>query len=333
MMLRRAVMRAVGAAVLAAGLGLGGEARAAEVIKVGTLAPAPSPWGQVFKVWADAVAKKSAGRLELQIFFNGQQGDEAAMVGKMKTGQLDAAAVTAVGLGKIHKPILALQLPGLFSTWAKLDAARDAMKGDFEKGVRDAGFQIIGWGDVGAVRLMSKGFAVRVPDDIKGKKPHMWRDDPMQPILFQVVGGVTPVPLNVPEVLPNLNTGAINIVSAPALAAEQLQWSSKLDTINDDIAALAIGALVLSSKRLDALPADLKAILIDTGRIAANALTKRIRDEDAAAFARMKGKMTVVTLSADEKSKFTALYKQTRQRLAQGTFSAELVTKLEGYAR
>lgn len=333
MMLRRAVMRAVGAAVLAAGLGLGGEARAAEVIKVGTLAPAPSPWGQVFKVWADAVAKKSAGRLELRIFFNGQQGDEAAMVGKMKSGQLDAAAVTAVGLGKIHKPILALQMPGLFSTWAKLDAARDAMKGDFEKGVRDAGFQIIGWGDVGAVRLMSKGFAVRVPDDIKGKKPYMWRDDPMQPILFQVVGGVTPVPLNIPEVLPNLNTGAINIVSAPALAAEQLQWSSKLDTINDDIAALAIGALVLSSKRLDALPADLKAILMDTGRIAANALTKRIRDEDAAAFARMKGKMTVVTLSADEKSKFTAVYKQTRQRLAQGTFSAELVTKLEGYAR
>ena len=47
----------------------------------------------------------------------------------------------------------------------------------------------------------------------------------------------------------------------------------------------------------------------------------------------MKGKLTVVTLSADEKSKFTALYKQTRQRLAQGTFSAELVTKLEGYAK
>lgn len=326
-------MRVVGAAVLAAGLGMGGEARAAEVIKIGSLAPAPSPWGQVFKVWAAAVAKKSAGRLELQFFFGGQQGDEAAMVAKLKNGQLDAAAVSAVGLSKIHKPILALQMPGLFSSWAKLDAARDSMKGDFEKGVRDAGFQIIGWGDVGVVRLMSKGFAVRSPNDMQGKKPYMWRDDPMQPIEFQLVGGVTPVPLNVPEVLPNLNTGAINIVKAPALAAEQLQWASKLDTITDDIAALAIGALVLSSKRLDALPEDLKAILLDTGRIAASALTKRIRDEDAAAFARMKAKMTVVTLTADEKSKFAALYKQTRQRLAQGTFSAELVTKLEGYAK
>ncbi len=104
------------------------------MIKIGTLAPGASPWGQVFKVWAAAVSQKSGGELELQFFYNGQQGDEAAMVGKMKAGQLDGSAVTAVGLGKIYKPIHALQMPGLFTTWAKLDAARDAMKGEFEKG-------------------------------------------------------------------------------------------------------------------------------------------------------------------------------------------------------
>jgi TRAP-type C4-dicarboxylate transport system substrate-binding protein len=303
------------------------------VIKIGTLAPAASPWGQVFKVWADAVSQKSGGALELQFFFNGTQGDEAAMVGKMKAGQLDGAAVTAVGLGKIHKPILALQMPGLFTTWAKLDAARDAMKGDFEKGAKDAGFTILGWGDVGAVHLLSKGFAVKTPDDVKGKKPYMWRDDDSQPILYQVIGGVTPVPLNVPEVLPNLNTGAINIVNAPSLAAEQLQWSSKLDTINEDVSAMAIGALVISSKRIEGLAEDQRTILIDTGRIASNALTKRIRAEDDAAFARMKSKMTVVSLSADEKSKWDAIFKQTRTRLKQGVFSADLVDKLEGLAK
>src|SRR5262249_8124055 len=206
-------------------------AQAADVIKIGTLAPAASPWGQVFKIWAEAVNKRTSGSVELQFFWNGQQGDEGAMVGKMKDGQLDGAAVTAVGLSKIHKPILALQTPGLFTTWAKLDAARDAMKGDFEKGVKDGGFTLLGWGDVGAAHVMSKGFAVKTPDDFKGKKPYMWRDDVVQPILFQIVGGVTPVPLNIPEVLPNLNTGAIDIVIAPALAAEQLQWTSKLDTI------------------------------------------------------------------------------------------------------
>ncbi len=333
MMMRRAAMKLVGALALLVGVGVSEDANAAEVIKIGTLAPGASPWGQVFKVWAEAVSKKSDGKLELQFFYNGQQGDEGAMVGKMKAGQLDGSAVTAVGLSKIYKPILALQMPGLFTTWAKLDAARDTMKGEFEKGAKDAGFAILGWGDIGAAHVMSKGVAIKAPEDIKGKKPYMWRDDAVAPVLFQVIGGITPVPLNVPEVLPNLNTGAVNLLTAPALAAEQLQWASKLDTIVEDTAGLAIGALVLSSKRLDALPEDLRTILLDTGKIAANALTKRIRTEDDAAFARMKSKMTVIKLTADERAKWEAVFKQTRQRLAQGTFSPELVAKLEGLAK
>jgi TRAP-type C4-dicarboxylate transport system substrate-binding protein len=314
-------------------MSVAGEARAAEVIKIGTLAPAASPWGQIFKVWADAVSKKSDGRLELQFFFNGQQGDEGAMVGKMKAGQLDAAAITAVGLGKIHKPILALQIPGLFKTWAKLDAAREATRGEFEKGVKDAGFSVLGWSDLGAVHIMSKGFEVHVPDDVKGKKPWLWRDDDVQPLFFQLIGGVSPVPLNVPEVLPNLNTGAINVVIAPSLAAEQLQWTSKLDTIIEDTSSLAIGGLVMSSKRLAALPGDLREILTSTATVSVAALKTRIRSEDAAAFMRIKGKMKVVTLNADEKAKWDAFEKQLRQRLAQGTFSADLVARLEALAK
>ena len=171
------------------------------------------------------------------------------------------------------------------------------------------------------VAVFAGGAAAFAANEPMGQ-PHPWQ--------MNLQAGVTPVPLNVPEVLPNLNTGAINLINAPSLAAEQLQWASKLDTINEDVSALAIGALVMSSKRIDALPADLKTILIDTGRIAANALTKRIRAEDDAAFNRMKGKMTVVSLSADQKAKFEAIFKQVRQRLAQGTFPAALVRRLEG---
>jgi TRAP-type transport system periplasmic protein len=333
MMVRRAAMKLFGALTLLVGVGLAETANAGEVIKIGTLAPKSSPWGQVFTVWEEAVKKKSDGKVELQFFYNGQQGDEGAMVGKMKAGQLDGAAVTAVGLSKIYKPIIALQLPGLFTTWAKLDTARDALKGEFEKGVKDAGFALVGWGDIGAVHLMSKGFQIKGPDDLKGKKPYMWRDDIVTPTLFQVIGGITPVPLNIPEVLPQLNTGAIDIVIAPPLAAEQLQWASKLDTIGADVSALAIGALVLSSKRVDALPEDLRAIIMDTGKIAANALTKRIRDEDAAAYERLKKKMTVVTVSSDDQAKWQAIFKQVRQRLSQGTFSPDLVAKLESFAK
>lgn len=327
------VMAFVGAVAFVGGLGLASEAHATETIKIGTLAPKSSPWGKVFEVWVKAVKEKSGGNMELQFYYNGQQGDEGSMVGKIKSGQLDGAAITGAGLSKVYKPILALQMPGLFSTWSKLDKARDALKPEFEKGAKDAGFLIAGWGDVGAARTMSKGFAVKVPDDLKGKKPYYLREDSVLPALYSTIGGVSGVPLSATEVLPNLNTGTINVVNAPALAAEQLQWSSKLDNINEGVAAMAIGALVLSSKRVDGLPADLKTILTDTGKVAASALTTKIRSEDDAAFGRLKGKMTVTTPSADDKAKWASVFKQVRQKLSQGTFSSDLVTKLEGYAK
>lgn len=324
----------LGALLLLSSLGAPREARGEAIkFKIGTLAPKASPWGKVFETWANAVKEKSGGNLELVIFYNGLQGDEDAMVGKMKSGQLMGAALTGIGLGKVHKPILALQLPGLFSSWAKLDAARSAMKSEFEKGAQDAGFFIAGWGDVGLVRMMSKGFAIKVPSDYTGKKPLSVRADPLQPAVYAAIGGVSGVPLNVPEVLPNLNTGALNALSAPCLVAEQLQWSSKLDNLTDAVSGVTIGALVFSQKYLDGLPADLRAILTDTAKVAANALTTRIRGEDDAACGRLKGKMTTTTLSAQEKAKWEAIFKAARQKLAQGTFSPDLVAKLEGYAK
>lgn len=325
----------LGALLLLSSLGAPREARGEAIkFKIGTLAPKASPWGKVFETWAKAVKEKSGGNLELVIFYNGVQGDEAAMVGKMKNGQLMGAAISGIGLGKVHKPILALQMPGLFTSWAKLDAARSAMKSEFEKGAQDAGFFIAGWGDVGLVRMMSKGFAVKLPSDYTGeKKPLYVRADPLQAAVYSAIGGVSGVSLDVPEVLPNLNTGALNALSAPCLVAEQLQWSSKLDNLTDAVIGVAIGALVISQKYLDGLPADLRAILTDTGKVAANALTTRIRGEDEAACRRLKGKMTTTTLSAQEMAKWEAVFKAARQKLAQGTFTPDLVAKLEGYAK
>lgn len=331
MMRRKAVIQLLSALTIFAGIGLSQNANAAEhTIKLGTLAPKSSPWGKVFETWVKAVSEKSGGRLEVQIFYNGSQGDEGAMVGKIKSGQLDGAAVTAVGLGKIYKPILALQMPGLFSSWAKLDAAREALKPEFEKGAADAGFTMLGTGDVGRAYVMSKGIAIRTPENLQGAKPYAWRDDPTAGAVYQVIGGVTPLPLSIPEVLPNLNTGAINIVLAPALAAEQLQWSSKLDHIVSEPVGFAIGALVASSKKLDSLPADLKTILTDTGKVAASALTKRIRSEDDSAFGRLKGKMTVIELTGAEKDQWKGIFKRVRAKLGQGTFDPGLISRLEG---
>lgn len=303
--------------------------KADEVLKVGTLAPKQSIWGQVFEVWKTAVDKKSEGKLKIEFFYNGQQGDEGIMVGKMKAGQLDGAAVTAVGLSKIYKPILALQLPGTLTTWAKVDTAQSALRSEFEKGVNDNKFTILGWGNVGIAHFFSKGSAVKTPDDLKGHKPYVWRDDTISPVFYQVVG-VSPVPLNVTEVLPNLKTGAVDALNAPSLAAEQLQWAPELGNVIDDATGCAVGALVFQSKRVNDLPGDLRTILTDTGAIATNALGKKVRDEDDAAYGRLKGKMNVTTLSDSDKAAWAAKFAETRKRL-NGEFDGALIKKIEGF--
>src|SRR6478672_7337250 len=109
-------------AVMTAMLGFSRTALAeGKEIKLGTLAPKDSAWGKVFGAWSKAVEEESSGAVKLTWFFNGSKGDEVAMVGKMRSKELDAAAITATGLALIWPHIGALQLPGLFPTWEKLD--------------------------------------------------------------------------------------------------------------------------------------------------------------------------------------------------------------------
>lgn len=301
-------------------------------LKVGTLVPRESPWGTVLRVWQKAVKEKTRGAVELELFWNGTQGDEPALVSKMKTGQLDGAVVSAVGLGIVDNNVNVLQLPGVFDGWAKLDKVREVLRPRFEKTFGDAGFELVGWGDIGLDRWMSKGFPIRLPEDLKGKRPWVWREDPILPPLFQFVG-VVPVPTSVPEALPELSTGNVNVFSVSALAAEQLQWAGRLDHVNLMVVAPNIGGMVLSKAKLDSLSKEHRAAVVDSGKVAGKALTDRIRTEDATALERLKKRMTVVEPTAAELAAWKNAFQEARARLAKGTFPAALVTEVEQLAQ
>ena len=99
------------------------------------------------------------------------------MVQKMRSGQLDGAAVTASGLAQTGvTDILLFQLPGLFASWQKLDAARDATKDEFGKLFEAKGFTIVNWGDVGAVEADDRWLPDPPPDGLAGQAPvHLQR--------------------------------------------------------------------------------------------------------------------------------------------------------------
>ena len=309
-------------------------------LKFGTLAPGDSTWGHVFKIWQKGINERTNGAVTIQWFWNGQQGDETAMVGKIRTGQLDGAAITATGLGQIYKQSAIFQIPGMFASWAKLDQARDKMRPQFDAEYEKAGFKNLGSGDVGAVHLMTKGFEVHRPADLKHRGTFYIKGDPISPIFYTLVGDNTPKELTVPEITPALTSNSVNVVNAPCLAAEQLQWAPQLDHINRNVAGYAIGSLVISSAKLKSLPADAQTAITETGAIAAKALTTSIRAADNAAFLRLagdgngnKGRMADYQPNAAELAEWNALFTQLKGKLRGGTFDGAIMDQVAAAAQ
>lgn len=315
-MVRRLV---VVVSVMAATLGFSQSAAAeTKEIKLGTLAPKDSAWGKVFGAWAKAVGEETNGAVKLTWFYNGSKGDEVAMVGKMRSKELDAAAITGTGLQQIWPHIGALQMPGLFPTWAKLDAVRDKVSPMIDKEFANQGFVILGKGDVGMARIMSRGFAVRTPEDVKKRHPFYIAGDPVGQKFLETVGVASPRALTVPQILPEVsarNEGAIDMINSPPLAAEQLGWAPHMDHINSMPSGIGIGALVMFKETYDGLAPDARAVLERTGKNTGKLLTDRIRAIDEAAYKRLRANKTVVDFNDAEKKAWADTFAKVRNAL------------------
>jgi len=310
------------------------EADATTTLKIGTLAPGDSAWGKEFKKWAKDVANDTGGELVLDFQWNGQAGDEVLMVQKMRSGQLDGAAVTSVGLAQTGvTDVLAFQMPGLFSNWGKLDAARNAMKADFDQMFQSKGFTILGWGDVGAAKTMSVGFQIHHPADLQGKGNYFLAGDPIGPKVFSTIGGITAKEVTVPEILPGLTNGSIQVLTVPPLAAEQLQWASRVTDLNTMTSAFVIGAIIVSTPKLQGLPDNLKNALNTRGAETADRLTKSIRNLDAQAFARLKASKTAYEPNDAEKAEWKDVFAKVRASLRGSVFSPAVFDKVVGLAQ
>jgi TRAP-type C4-dicarboxylate transport system substrate-binding protein len=321
-------------AVLTATIGFTKTAKADDVkeIKMGTLAPQASAWGKVFQAHAKALEEESGGKMKMTWFYNGSQGDEGAMVGKIRSKQLDGAALTATGLSNIWPHIVALQLPGLFPSWAKLDAAREKMASTFATEFKNNGFIILGTGDVGMAHIMSRGVEVRTPDDLKKAHPFFIEKDDIGRKTLETVGIAAPKPLSVPLILQSVSSrdpGAIDCINAPAIAAEQLGWAPHMDHVDDFVTGYGIGALVVSKDTYEGLPADMRAILERTSKNSGALLTQRIRGIDDAAFGRFKSSKTVVSLTPTEKAAWDTTFAKVRASLkSEAKIRADIVDQV-----
>ncbi len=312
-------------------LGIARTASAATVLRIGTLAPDGSSWMRVFNAWNNSLVQQTKGQLKLHFYSGGAAGDERDAVAKMRAGQLDGAAITTVGLGQIVRSALVLQAPGVCHTYSRIDAVRNGLAAEFERQFASAGYQLIGWGDAGQGRVFANR-PLQKPEDMRHTRMWSWRDDPTWGSVLSAAG-VSGVSLGLPEVYPALRTNRIDAFPGTSIAAVAFQWYTKASHVTKEPRGIVVGATVIKKSKVDALSAELKKALLDTGKKAHQALAVAIRRDDQRAFdAIIKKGVKPVSLAGNEKS-WDEVLGRARKSLVGKLYPADLLARVEQIAQ
>jgi TRAP-type C4-dicarboxylate transport system substrate-binding protein len=298
-------------------------------IKFATIAPEGSTWMNVMKAYDARIRKESGGRLGFKIYPGGVQGEDKDVIKKIRIGQLHSAGFTGVGLGEIAPEVRVLDSPFLFRTYDEVDHIYERMGKEFEEAFREKNFVLLGWAEVGFVYVFTNT-PVRTLADMKGVKMWMWEGDPVAEATFKAFG-ISPIPLSVVDVLTSLQTGLINGAYVSPYAAVALQWNTRVKYMMGVPLADACGAVVVSGKTFEKLPADLQEILLRNGRKFMRDLTVKSRQENAAAIETLKKTgVTVVDVKSETTlQEYARLGREAREALVGRLYDAEFLSKVE----
>ena len=301
-----------------------------ETIKLATLAPKNSSWMKMCYAMGKEIQEKSGRKVKIQFFPDGVQGDEIDVIRKMRAGLLHAGAMTDVGLGEIHKPVLIFQTFRMFNNYAELDYVRNQLRDGLEKAFNEAGYVLLGWGDIGYYYIFSN-HPIKTIEDLRNPNVKVWvrTGDPVSEPLYKTIDFIG-VPVSVPQVLLSLQTGQINAMLVSPLACVALQWYPKLKYMSDMPIRIGIGATLITKERYNKLPADAQEILRDTARHYHQKLIQRVREDNDKSVEALtkKAGIQIVKVGETERVEWNAHCSQMRDDLAGEIYPKELLEQV-----
>ena len=232
-------------------------------VRLGTLAPKGSSYTKHLQAMGEGWRQASGGGALLTIYPDGTMGSEADMVRRMRLGQLQAAMVTTSGLSEIEPGVAGLQsMPKGFRTLEEVDFIEEKMEPMLEKRLRAKGFIVLFWSDTGFVRFFSKQPVV-APDDLRKTKLFVAANRPAELDIYRFVG-CNPVPLEVADILPSLQTGLIDCVCMPPSIALAMQLDGIAPHMLDMNWVPLVGAAIITKTTWDTLPPETQDLLRKT---------------------------------------------------------------------
>jgi TRAP-type C4-dicarboxylate transport system substrate-binding protein len=231
-------------------------------LKIGTVAPAGSPWAESLRRLSADWNRISGGRVTLKIYAGGIAGEEEDMIRKMRIGQLDGAALTQLGWGLLDPGILALSTPFLIQEEEELERVMAGSKTYFEDRLESEGYRLFAFSKAGWVHFFGREPLI-VPEDLMRLKLGVPAGNADFVDTWRKIG-FNAFSLPFGDILVGLQTGMIDAFYAPPLVAATFQWFGPARHMTALPVAPVVGAVIMSSKSLERIPDELREELLGT---------------------------------------------------------------------
>ena len=199
--------------------------------KLATLAPDGVGWATHIKeLFHPAIDKATNNAVKLTWYWGGIMGDDEDYIAKMRIDQLQGMGFSGAGFVMACPEGSVLELPFLFQNYEELDYVKEKMRDDFEAVCKKNGFKFLFWVDQDFDQVYSVKSEMRTPVDFMKSKFLTWYGPLEEEVLKKF--GVSPIPVNVPEVSPSIRAGICDAFIAPAVWTVGSQLYSTMKYVN-----------------------------------------------------------------------------------------------------
>lgn len=301
-------------------------AASAAAVKIATVAPEGSAWMKQMRIAAAGVKERTAGRVELKFYPAGVMGNDAAVLRKIKLGQLQGGAFTGAEASLVYKDAPIYSVPFLVRDQAEADFLRSKLDPMIEKGFADAGYTMAGLSGGGFAYLMST-HPIRTCDELRSSKVWVPQNDKLAETAFSA-GGVSAIPLPLTDVYPGLQTGLVDTVANTPAGSIFFQWHTKVKYLVDLPLTYVVGIMLIDTKALAKLePADRDVLLDEIGKGFATIDASQRADNDAARATLVKQGVQIIEPSAEEAGFWRDIGQKAQDQLVgDGAVSAEALS-------
>ncbi len=303
----------------------------AVTLKIATATPNGSQWMKDMRAGAAEIKERTEGRVVIKYYGGGVKGDDAKVLGQIRIRQLQGGAFTPSALAAQYSDLNLYGMPLVFDSEAEAAYVRSRMDARLQQGLEDIGFVNFGFATSGFASIMSST-PVRTLDDLKGKRVWVPEGDSISYASMQAMS-LNPVTLPLTDVLTGLQTGLIDIVAIPPIAALVLQWHTKVKYITPVPLVYTLGFMAIDKKVFDKIDAADQAIVREVmAKTYQNFDKVNLVDNQGAFDALVRSGIEPTKFDDEEFVKVRDLLLESNLKLGgEGAFTLQLYEEMLGY--